>query len=258
MKWYIKNMKLIDGFVMVLAVLALVIAVFKDFYTLFVGLVCGAVLILLAIISNFARKKALKEANDLYESKCNSSESMEIAGSIYRSNPKRTAFAIDYSTVLLNSSLEHYQMVKDALNQMKSSHVPIPSPYMEACFNLGLCRVYLNESNSVLAEDHYRKAYIAYERITNEKETKQIKNQLLICLTELYILKEDIPSAKRELESIDTDTKRRKLEAVYLEARIDLAEGKEAEAKEKLLIVSSQASQIALGQRADKLINIEE
>ncbi len=254
MKWYIKNMKLIDGIVMAISVLALAIAVFRDFYSLLIAFSCGALLILLVVFSYFAQKTTLKKANELYENKCNPSELMEISGAIYRSNPKKTSFIINYSTALLKTSLDHYKMVKDALYQIKNNHLPITSPYMEACFCLNLCKIYLNENDAVSAEEIYRKAYISYEKITNEEQEKYVKNELLICLTELYILKEDIESAKRELESIDTDTKRRKLEVAYLEARIDIYEKKLDIANEKISIVSSEASQIALGQRAEKLL----
>lgn len=257
MKWYIKNMKLIDGIVMVISVLALAIAVFRDFHSVLVAFACAGVLILLAVLSYFAQKKVLKDANELYENECNPSELMEMSGAMYRSNPKRANFIINYSTALLNTSLEHYKMVKDALYQMKNNHVPITSSYMEACFCLNLCKIYLNESDPDSAEECYRKAYISYEKITSKEQTEYIKNELLICLTELYILREDISSAKRELESIENNTKRRKLTIIYLEARIDLAEGNTELANEKLRLVSSEASQIVLGQRAEKLINKE-
>lgn len=258
MKWYIKNMKLIDGIVMVISVLALAMAVFKDFYSLLIAFSCGALLILLAIFSNFAQKRALKKANQIYENECDSSKLMEIAGAIYKSNSKRANFIINYSTALLNTSLEHYKMVKDALYQMKTTNIPITSPYMEACFCLNLCKIYLNEGDCDSAEECYRKAYTSYEKISNEEQVKYIKNELLICLTELYILIGSIDSAKRELESIDNDTKRRKLEAIYLEARIDLLDEKNEIAYEKLSLVTNEASQITLGQKAKKLLNIQE
>jgi flagellar motor switch protein FliG len=67
----------------------------------------------------------------------------------------------------------------------------------------------------------------------------------------------DLERAKAELYSIDESTRRGRVEKLFLQAKIDLVEGKNDEAREKLQKVVSLGGGLAITKEADELLENE-
>lgn len=254
MKWLVKNNKIVTYGSYVLVAIILIVAILNDFHTTLVALACAGFLVLLTALLVVAQNKTIKIAKQKLDEKCDPQEYVEICGALYRGNSKLPLRIINYCNALTLSSLSNYKIVRDALEQIEKSHTAITSKYTESLFYLGLCDVSIHFGEQRNAEIYYKKAFSAYEGIKNEEQIEEIKDMLLICLTELLILKGDIERAERECSSIEEKNKRKRLERLYLSAKIDIAQSKEEQAKIKLEAVVKNANKLSLAEKAEILL----
>ena len=221
------------------------------------ALCSGAYFIALAIFSSIAQKKCLERAKEILENDCNPIEICEITSAIYKENSKSSANIINYCYALFVFDEGSYENVGVALEQIKSTHMAITSKYEEALFYSLLCSINLHFGELATAEESYKRGYEAYNGITKEGQSKEIQFLLLINIVNLLIVKGDIDRARSELYSIDESTRRGRVEKLFLQAKIDLVEGKKDEAREKLQRVVSLGGGLAITKEADELLENE-
>ena len=255
MKWFIRNNRLVIYGSYVFVAIALILAILNDFYTTFVAVFCAAFLLLLTIILNIVQNKALKNAKEILDNRCDPSEYLEVAGGLYKSNTKLPARIVNYCNALLYSDLSNFKIVRDALEQIERSHTAITSKYVEAQFYVTLCDVMIFYKEYHNAEIYYKRAYQAYEGISKEEQIDEIRDRLLIALVQILVYKGDLDRAQRECESIEDKSKRLKLEKLYLNAIISLAKGENENARAYLETVSNSANKLSLSDKADQLLN---
>lgn len=254
MKWFVRHNRLITYGSYILVAIALVVAILNNFYTTLVAIACAGFLLLLTVISVIAQNKAIKGAKEILESRCDPQEYLEVCGSLYKTNSKLPLRIINYCNALTLSSLSNYKIVRKALEQIEKSHTAITSKYVEALFYVSLCDISIHFDEFRNAEIYYKKAYTAYEGIKNEEQINEIKDMLLICLVELLINKGDFERAQRENNNIEEKSKRKKLQKLYLSAKIDLAQGNEEKARASLEVVASNANKLSLVEKAEILL----
>ncbi len=255
MKWLVRNNRLVTYGSYVLVAVALVIAILNNFHTTLVAFACAGFLILITVLLAVAQNKAIRDARKKLDEKCDPQEYQEVCGALYRGNSKLPLRIINYCNALVLSSLSNYKIVRDALEQIEKSHTAITSKYTEALFYASLCDVSIHFEEQRNAEIYYKKAFSAYEGIKNEEQTEEIKNTLLICLVELLIKKGDLERAERECNNIEDKNKRKKLEKLYLNAKIDLVNGKSEQAKAKLEAVIGSANKLSLVEKSELLLD---
>ncbi len=254
MKWFVRYNRQITYGSYFLVAGALMLAILNDFHTRLVALICAGLLGVIAGVLYLAQVKATKIAKQTLENRCDPEEYLNITGALYKANSKLPLRVVNYCNALTLSSLSNYELVRKALEQIEKSHTAITSKYAEALFYVSLCDVSIHFDEYRNAEIYYKNAFTAYEGIKKEEQKEEIKDMLLILLVELLINKGDIERAEREKNSIEEKSKRKKLQKLYLSAKIDIVNGNEERARASLEVVASNANKLSLVEKAEILL----